>query len=394
LTVLRIATLSSLYPSEAQPGKGVFIENRTVHLHRYPDVEIRVVAPVPWFPLRSRHFGMYASFARVPMRDARNGLSIEYPRYLVIPKVGMSLAPALMAHGILRTLKNLIASGYEFDVIDAYYFYPDGIAAALVGKWLNKPVVINALGTDVNVIPDYRIPRAWIKWAADNAAAITTVSKALKEQLVILGVGDDKIHINRHGVDHAQFAPPRTSSYPSAREQEKPRTLLCVGNLLEAKGQQLAIESLLHLKDFRLLLVGKGKNEPQLRQQVSNLELTDRVEFVGHVDHAKLVTYYCSSDALILPSEREGIPNVIMESLACGTPVIATNVGGIPEIISSKIAGVLIDERTPQAIVDAVHQLFSDYPSTRDVVQFSKQFTWAKTTEDQVKILRRAVSLS
>lgn len=391
--MLKIATLSSLYPSKSQPGKGVFIENRTAHLRKSSDVEIRVIAPVPWFPLRSRQFGRYADHARAPIRELRDGLSIEYPRYIVVPKIGMRLAPLLMAFGILGAFKKLITNRYDFDIIDAYYFYPDGVAAALVGKWLNKPVVINALGTDVNVIPDFRIPRTWIKWAANRASAITTVSKALRAELLNLGICEEKIHVNLHGVDHERFAPPAEPLQWSASVPRRSRTLLCVGNLLEAKGQHLAIESLLHLKDFRLILVGEGEYEHRLKQQVSDLHLADRVTFVGHVDHAELVTYYSSSDALVLPSLREGIPNVILESLACGTPVIATNVGGIPEIINSKPAGVLLCDRSPLAIVDAVNQLFTDYPSTQEVVQFSKQFTWSKTTKNQVRIFKQVVSL-
>jgi len=228
-------------------------------------------------------------------------------------------------------------------------------------------------------------------WAARHASAITTVSIALKRELLTLGVCDEKIHVNLHGVDHSIFAPAVTPLHSKHNTFERPKTLLCVGNLLEAKGQHLAIESLLHLKDFELVLVGSGEYEGKLKQQVSALNLEERVQFVGHVDHAMLPSYYSSSHALILPSLREGIPNVILESLACGTPVIATNVGGIPEIINSKCSGILIDQRSSIAIADAVNRLFEDYPSTQDVVQFSKQFAWTKTTENQVRILKQVV---
>ena len=391
--MLKIATLSSLYPSKSQPGKGVFIENRTAHLQKSADVEVRVIAPVPWFPFRSQRFGAYAVHARAPAHDQRNGLSVDYPRYVVVPKIGMSVAPLLMAIGILGAFRKLISNGYDFDIIDAYYFYPDGVAAALVGKWLNKPVVINALGTDINVIPAYRIPRAQIKWASNYASAMTTVSGALKERLLNLGVCGEKIQVNLHGVDHSQFAPRATPVGQTDGATTRARTLLCVGNLLEAKGQHLVIESLLHLKDFRLVLIGEGEYENKLRLQVSSLNLEDRVRFAGHVAHKELVTYYAAADALILPSSREGIPNVILESLACGTPVIATNVGGIPEIISSERAGILLDDRSPLAIADAVNRLFENYPSTHDVVDFSRQFTWSRTTENQVKIFEEVLSL-
>ena len=119
---------------------------------------------MPWFPSRAARFGEYAGYARIPARDVRHGIAIDYPRYPVIPKVGMSLAPVLMALAVLPRLRAIIADGYDFDAIDAHYVYPDGVAAAWLGRQLGKPVVITARGSDLNVLPQYPLPRRMIRW--------------------------------------------------------------------------------------------------------------------------------------------------------------------------------------------------------------------------------------
>jgi teichuronic acid biosynthesis glycosyltransferase TuaC len=148
--VVKLLLFSSLYPNSAQPLHGLFVEQRLLKVLATGRAEARVVAPVPWFPLESPRFGEYATFARVPREEVRNGLEVAHPRFARVPKVGMSSAPLLMALGALPTLRRIRASGYDFDVIDAHYYYPDGVAATMLGQWLGRPVTITARGTDIS----------------------------------------------------------------------------------------------------------------------------------------------------------------------------------------------------------------------------------------------------
>src|SRR5262249_19247029 len=157
----------------------------------------------------------YATNARIPEREARANLSILHPRVLTIPKVGMSLAPVLLYASSLRLLRRLRAQE-DFDLIDAHYFYPDGVAAVLLGAALGKPVVITARGTDVNLIPNYTLPRCMIRYAAARAAHIITVSQALKDALIALGVPTEKLTVLRNGVDLRIF-------HPASREEARRR---------------------------------------------------------------------------------------------------------------------------------------------------------------------------
>jgi hypothetical protein len=188
---MKVLTFSTLYPNAARPAHGIFVETRLRQLIATGQVESKVLAPVPWFPLRHAAFGEYALHARAPSQEHRHGIEVIHPRYPLIPKIGMTLAPMLLAQAVKPAIRSLLER-FEFDAIDAHYLYPDGVAAAILGKQFGKPVVLTARGTDVTLVPQYRLPRAMILWAARSAAAIITVSRSLKNGLAGLGVQGHK----------------------------------------------------------------------------------------------------------------------------------------------------------------------------------------------------------
>jgi teichuronic acid biosynthesis glycosyltransferase TuaC len=160
------------------PHHGIFVENRLRHLVASGEVASLVVAPVPWFPIKHNALGRYASFARVPREERRHGLTVLHPRYPLLPKVGMSSAPFLMYAALRNVIAEILKARFRFDLIDAHYFYPDGVAAVMLGRGLGKPVVVTARGTDVNLLPEYRVPRRLVRWAAARAAGVASVSLA------------------------------------------------------------------------------------------------------------------------------------------------------------------------------------------------------------------------
>ena len=204
---MRILTFSSLYPNAVRPNHGVFVENRIRELVAGGEVETRVVAPIPWFPFTAAAFGDYGRFAAAPRTEERHGLAIDHPRYPVIPKVGMSLAPWLMYRFTRAALRRQRQAGYDFAMIDAHYFYPDGVAAVMLGRDLGLPVVITARGTDLSLIPQFALPRRQIQWAAKRAAAMITVCQALKDSLLELGIAGERVTVLRNGVDLEAFRP-------------------------------------------------------------------------------------------------------------------------------------------------------------------------------------------
>jgi glycosyltransferase involved in cell wall biosynthesis len=388
---IRLLVFTSLYPNAAQARHGVFVEERLRHLVDSGRIAATVVAPVPWFPFRNPLFGSYSTFAAVPKTEERHGIRILHPRYPVIPKLGMSIAPFLMYRALLPVLEALKAEGADFDLIDAHYFYPDGVAAARLGAAIGAPVVISARGSDVTWIPRYRRPRRKIQQAANHAAAIVTVSQALKDSLVALSVNPEKITVLRNGVDLDRFAPRDRSSLRAQLGLKGP-VWLTVGHLIELKGIHIVIEALARVPDTTLLIAGDGPDEHKLRQLVERLGLSARARFLGAISHAKLCEYYNAADAMVLASSREGMPNVVLEAMACGTPVLATPVGGIPELITAPEAGELMRERSPDALVMAWATLQARKPDRAATRKFAERLGWQPVIDEQCRLYARVLS--
>ncbi|MFQ5757773.1 MAG: glycosyltransferase, partial [Acidiferrobacterales bacterium] len=256
------------------------------------------------------------------------------------------------------------------------------------GRYFRKPVVVTARGTDINLVPRYALPRRMILWAAGRAAGIITVCQALKDALLELGVAEKKIVVLRNGVDPQVFHPIDRQAW-RARLGLNEISLLSVGELIKRKGHDIAIKALQKLPRVRLLIAGDGVEEQALRSLARSLGVAGRVTFLGPVPHCELTNYYGAADALVLASSREGLANVLLEAMACGTPVIASNVWGTPELVHSPEAGVLMAERSPGALVQAYHALFANYPDHRATARYAQRFTWEETTRGQLSLFRR-----
>ncbi len=385
---IKTLLFSTLYPSSVRPGHGIFVETRLRYLLATGEVETRVVAPVPWFPSQHPRFGAWAKLAATPRHEEHHGIAVWHPRYLLPPKIGMNIAPLMLALGARRTLAQLIRDGFDFDLIDAHYYYPDGVAAAILAAWFNKPLVITARGTDLNLIPRYPIPRRWIRWTAGRAAASIGVCQALADEIVTLGGDVNKTHVLRNGVDLQRFQPQDRQTARARLGLPAGTLLLSVGNLVELKGHHLAIESLTQLTDVILVIVGDGEERERLHQQAHALSVSERVIFAGARPQTELKDWYSAADMLLLCSSREGWANVLLEAMACGTPVVATAVGGTPEVVQSPVAGRIIQERTSAALVNGVRSLMDEYPDRAAVRAYAEQFDWAATTQGQIELFR------
>jgi teichuronic acid biosynthesis glycosyltransferase TuaC len=376
--VTDLLVITTLYPNPVQQRHGIFVETRLRHLISDGSVTATVIAPVPWFPFNSSAFPEYSNYRKIPRTETRNAVEVHHPRYLVIPRIGMLLTPFFMALSLFFSVRKLRKNGGRFDVVDAHYYYPDGVAVALISRYLGKPFLVTARGTDINLIPQYAMPRRLILWAAKKAAASITVCQALKDAMVELGAAPEKIHVMRNGVDLQLFRPLNRDrcrkKYALSRT-----TLLSVGHLIERKGHNLVIDALRYLPDIDLLIAGDGEEEANLRAQVARLNLGDRVTFLGAVGQQELAEVYSAVDAMVLASSREGWANVLLESMACGTPVVATSIWGTPEVVTDPVAGVLVEQRSGQSLADGVSQLLANYPLREATRAYAETFSWDDT---------------
>ena len=291
----------------------------------------------------------------------------------------MNVAPLLLAQAAKPAIARIIDEGYDFDLIDAHYFYPDGVAAAMLARYFNKPLVITARGSDITLLPQYALPRRMIRWAAQRADAVITVCNALRDEVVALGVAPERVTSLRNGVDLQLFR-------PTERRADPMFTLLTVGHLVPVKAQELIIAALPLLPGVRLVVAGDGPNRGMLENLARSLKVDERVQFLGAVPQAQLREHYGQADALVLASSREGWANVLLEAMACGTPVVASRVYGTPEVVAAPEAGVLMAERTPQGVADAVDALRAAYPDRAATRRYAEGFSWDDTSAGQLRL--------
>ncbi len=394
---LRLLTFTTLYPSQQRPNHGVFVENRLRHLVGSGGATSLVVAPVPWFPtlprsLTRRLSGDWIVHTGVPPQELRHGITVYHPHYPVIPRIGMSAAPYLLYRAMVPAMQRLLAAGHRFDAIDAHYAYPDGVAAVWLGRRFNLPVVVTARGTDVNLIPEYAAPRLLLRRMIAGVAALIAVSAALKSALVALGAPDGKVTVLRNGVDTALFQPPADRDAARRALGLTRPTLVSVGALIERKGHHRTIAAMAQLPGYELLIAGEGPERDALTMLIRRLGLADRVRLLGAWPHAQLPALYGAADASVLASSREGWANVLLESMACGTPVAATNIWGNPVVVRRGVAGVIFGAHTPEAIAGSLKALFASLPSRAATRAYAEGFSWDDTTAGQLAVFRRVIA--
>jgi teichuronic acid biosynthesis glycosyltransferase TuaC len=348
---LKVLLFSMVFPNAAQPHYGVFVRERMRGLPA--DVEVRVVAPTPWFPFVARlRPGLRPAG---PREEVQDGIAVLHPRFLSFPGFLKCLDGLLMFLWALPTVIRL-RRDFRFELIDAHFVYPEGLAAALLGLVLRVPVTITLRGMLPLLVP-FRLRRPQLRFALKRAARVIAVSESLKQDAVALGIPAEKVRVIENGIDPAVFRPlDRVEARRSLTLAKYGPLLVSVGTLAPRKGFHLVMEAMAKLKrrwpTLRFAVIGgdgpEGAMGAELRQLAAKLKLEDRVLFPGPRQREELAVWYSAADLFVLATAHEGCPNVVLEALACGTPVLATPVGNIPELLDSPEVGLVV-ERTVEA---------------------------------------------
>jgi glycosyltransferase involved in cell wall biosynthesis len=373
--MLRVLTLSTLFPSAAQPTLGPFVERQTLGLAALPGVEVQVVSPIglpPW-PL-SLH-PHYAPRARLAEREQWKGLDVHRPRFRVLPRFGEAGAARAMAAALLPMLRQLRVR-FPFDVIDAEFFWPDGPAAMLLSRALGVPFSVKARGADIQYWSGRPGIGAQIVAAGQAAGGLLAVSAALKQVMAGLGMPEERIRVHYTGVELERFKPVNRVAAKAMLEVSGP-LLISIGALIPRKGQAITLRALERIPEATLLLVGDGPDRPALERQAREAGLQGRVRFLGNRPHADLPQLLGAADVLVLPSSSEGLANAWVEALACGTPIVISDVGGARELLRDESAG-RIAARHPDAIAAAVQALLASPPDPMVVRAAAEPFTWER----------------
>lgn len=376
--MLRVLTLSTLFPDHSRPGFGGFVERQTLALAAHPDVELRVVAPVAVPPTAwARRHPRYRDLAALPIRETWNGLDVWRPQFLTLPIIGGRLNPASLWWRLLPLLDRLRAE-FPFDVIDSEFFYPDGPAAVRLGARYGVPVSIKARGSDIHVWGGRAGCRRMIVAAGRKADGMLAVSGALRDDMIGMGLPGERIRVHHTGVDQSRFQPQERAATKAMLGVKGP-LVVTAGNLIELKGQALVIEAMRALPGVSLLIAGRGPDHDALAAQIAGAGLQDRVKLLGALPHAALPGLFAAADVMALPSASEGLANVWVEALACGTPIVITDVGGAREVVDRPAAGRLV-ERTPEAVAAGISEVLAAAYPQEDVAETARGFTWERNT--------------
>jgi glycosyltransferase involved in cell wall biosynthesis len=379
----RLLVFSSLFPNSGTPNAGIFIRERMFRVAGHLPL-CAIVSPRPWFPGQGliRRFRPYYRQG-THGQEVQNGIRVLLPRFIAAPSVlrrldGLSMA--LCCYPLLRRLRN--ATG--FNLLDAHFAYPDGYAATLLGKWLGVPVTITLRGTEV---PHSRNPalRPLLLQALRGATRLFAVSDSLRQEAISLGIEPDKIRVVGNGVDTARFYPVDCGE---ARARlgipEAAKVLVSVGALVERKGFHRVIECLPELgrgeHQLHYLIVGGGTAEGdrrrELEQQVRELRLENRVHFLGAMPPDELKWPLSAADVFVLATANEGWANVFLEAMACGLPVITTDVGGNAEVVSRPELGSIVPFGDRHALLDALRNALVRQWDTELIREYARENDW------------------
>lgn len=374
-----VLVLSTLYPNAAGPRFGTFVARSIEALAKRGDWRVTMVNPIGLPPLA---LGRYRPLADLPEVAEEGGVTVHRPRFTLIPRIGARRNAAAIARAVLPLARRLHAES-PFDLIDAQFFFPDGPAAAIIARELGLPLSIKARGSNISFWGEQDFARAQMLDAARSATGLLAVSRDLAGQMAAMGMDERKITVHYTGLDRDRFRPLEHTQLRRQLSEElgfampdNAPLLASVGALIERKGQGIAIAALKDIPGARLVLVGKGDDEARLRALAASEGVAERVFFAGSLDHDMMPLILSAADVMVLPTVAEELANAWVEALACGTPVVTTDVGGARELITCDTAGRLLAERTPEAVAQAVNAILNAPPPREAVAALTEGFSW------------------
>ena len=379
---MKVLVITNLFPNQKEPTRAQYNKQQFDELSK--SCELKVVAPIPY---------LQYSLNEVPKQEIIDGIEVYHPRYLVIPKILRSFYGVFFFFGIRKTIDE-IYKRYQFDIILSTWAYPDGFASALIAKIFKKPFFIKVHGTDVNSFTRYFFRRKMIMYAFKKAIKIIAVSADLKRKIVKLGIPQEKIEVIPNGINFELFRPIDKNLCREALDLPiDKKIVLYVGNLEKVKGVDVLIDAMQYLdKDVYLVIAGDGRLKHTLKSKVKNLKLEENIVFVGSKPHQDMPFWINASDIFCLPSRNEGCPNVVLEALSCGTPVVATRVGGVPDIIESDEVGLLVEPASSDKLSAALKLALSKEWDRQSIREKAPQLNWKDNAKELMEKLGEALS--
>ncbi len=383
---LRILSLSPAFPNPAEPGLGIFVRSRLRQMASR--VELKVVAPLAVFDYAAWWAGVSPEGSSVPRQRYDEEMEVLHPRWFYPPGAGALTGLFLLA--TLFPVIGILRRRYRFELIDAHFGHPTAVAAAALAAAFRCPFVVTLRGAETRHA-GYALRRYCMSWALRRASRVITVSGRLREFAISLGVAPDRACTIPNGVDTDVFFR-RDRATVRSRYGILPDELmlLSAGNLIEGKGHQRVIEALAALRNkgihAGLCIAGsagrEGRYEETLKDLVRKLELDRHVRFLGRLSAPVLAEYMSAADTFCLASTREGWPNVVHEALACGTPVVASDVGGVPDLIPSTEYGIIVPTDDQSALESALKAALKKTWDHEAIASWGQSRSWERVADE------------
>ena len=381
---MRLLVVTNLFGFPWDTSRGMFNQQQFDRLASR--VELSVLVAVPWTEALRRPVAYWNA-----RRDGRERWPyVDYFLFWYIPRVAQWLHPTLFFLSLLvqRPLVMLFA---RRDALLGSWGFPDAVATAAFASITGTPHWMKVHGTDVNEYLDVKGKRAQILAAARRSRGVFTPSRALRSRLVDAGIKPECVEVLYNGVEQRLFHPAsRLEARAKLGIEGRARAVLYVGNLKVAKGCVDLVDAFLTVAarepEVVLVVVGAGEARDEMVRRVAGARLQHRVRFVGKVEHRMLADWFVASDLLCLPSHAEGVPNVVLEAMACGVPIVATRVGGIPEVVP-EWAGLLVAPRNGPALSEALRTALNTTWDSARIAAHGQTFTWESNVERLLSLL-------
>lgn len=382
---MRILFISNLFPDVANPVHGQVNATLLRHLSRH--CETRVLALRPTLP------GLAGKVRRLRPCEADAALQPEFVPVWYLPKLGSRLNHRLLARGVAPVLRR-VRRGFAYDAILCAWIYPDVCGVARAAARTRVPVVGIAQGTDVHRYLELPVRRRVIVETLRRLPATITRSRDLARRLGDAGVPAERLHPIHNGVDTQLFHP--GEAIAARRQSGLPlggRHVLYVGNLLPVKNPGLLLHAFAELKDAaRLVLVGEGPLRESLQNAAEALGIGERVVWKGRQNPEQVATLMRAADVLCLPSDNEGVPNVALEAMASGRPVVGTRVGGVPEVVDAEFLGTLVERGDQAGLVRALASWLNRVPDAARIRGHAEKFSWESAAQSYLGVLERVIA--
>ena len=391
---MKVLTFTTLFPNKMNPNFGCFIKERMKAWNSLPGNELVVVAPVPWFPpvkITKKWF----NYSQIPKEEIVEGIKVYHPRYIVTPKIGMRYYGYSMAKSTVPFLEKLRKT-YAFELIDAHYVYPDGVAARIAAKDLGVPFVISARGTDINYFPKInKNIKGQIKEVLTRASRVISVSQGLKDIMTNdLGVNPEKIRVIGNGVDPEKFYEiDKNKARKKCGLPANKKILLSVGALNERKNYIEFLKAINRLgrTDLIAVIIGEGDERRKIEEFIEEGKMVEQVILKGGIPHEGLKWWYSAADVFCHTSLQEGWPNVLMEALACAVPVVVTPAEGAAEIITGEDLGIIAEGFTAGDIEAALRRSLERKRNKEAIVERMKDAAWQNVAHEVNKVFEEVM---